>query len=325
LFAGKANSTTSTTASTSENTKYLFLNAEQLKPLGVELSEKGLFYLNKNPKKNSEYTHFIAFHAGENNRACEPQDIHFNPKEIENDPVFKDKNVTNNEIYIKQITNPQGSFQYASHTISGKENENTECIPVAICMSETKIKSRIDTIVFWFYPTKALQRALPKGIKMTDYLMTPKQQPYDGAKEFYKNLSSNAEMWKMLIISLGYGEGGDFPNYPEGGEAFYKYLKENIKYPEALDSKNFKGAIATVVVEFHVEKDGSISRIEPFCYINSDNKTINLDKDNELIVNSCNEEAVHVVKNMPKWIPSKDYEYMSQFRVTLPIIFSLTD
>jgi hypothetical protein len=37
-------------------------------------------------------------------------------------------------------------------------------------MSETKLRSRKDTIVVWFKPTEALQKALPENVRIEDYL-----------------------------------------------------------------------------------------------------------------------------------------------------------
>jgi hypothetical protein len=47
-------------------------------------------------------------------------------------------------------------------------------LPVAICLAETKVKGRNDTIVVWFKPTEALRKALPANIKMEDFLRVRK-------------------------------------------------------------------------------------------------------------------------------------------------------
>jgi hypothetical protein len=43
-------------------------------------------------------------------------------------------------------------------------------------MSETKLRNRNDTLVVWFKPTEALQKALPANINIEDYL---KVRPVD--------------------------------------------------------------------------------------------------------------------------------------------------
>ena len=51
------------TIKTTEKPKYIYLNAEQLHSLGIELSKKGLFYLNCNPQaeENKEYPYLALY------------------------------------------------------------------------------------------------------------------------------------------------------------------------------------------------------------------------------------------------------------------------
>lgn len=49
------------------------------------------------------------------------------------------------------------------------------------------------------------------------------------------------------------------PKFPGGMAAFYKFLGENIKYPEQAKKENIQG---TVFVSFVIEKDGSVSNVK---------------------------------------------------------------
>jgi len=94
------------------------------------------------------------------------------------------------------------------------------------------------------------------------------------------------------------------PSYPGGDEARMKYLRENLKYPQLARESNIDG---TVYIEFVVERDGSISK-----------PTIKRD-----IGGGCGEEALRVVKAMPKWTPGKQRSKPVRTQFILPIKFTL--
>lgn len=94
------------------------------------------------------------------------------------------------------------------------------------------------------------------------------------------------------------------PAYSGGEEAMYKFLSENIKYPQVAKETGIQG---TVIVKFVVEKDGSISDVQLL-------KTIG---------GGCDEEAVRVVKAMPKWKVGKQNGEPVRVYFTLPIKFTL--
>ena len=94
------------------------------------------------------------------------------------------------------------------------------------------------------------------------------------------------------------------PEYPGGMEALYKYLAENIHYPEQAKNDQIQGR---VVISFVVEKDGSIS----------DAKVV------RGIGGGCDEEALRVVNAMPKWTPGKMRGEVVRVNFNLPITFKL--
>jgi protein TonB len=74
------------------------------------------------------------------------------------------------------------------------------------------------------------------------------------------------------------------PMYPGGKDAMAKFIKTNIKYPALADSSKVAG---TVTVSFVVEKTGGISGLEVIKGIGS----------------GCDEEAMRIIRKMPKWYP----------------------
>lgn len=99
---------------------------------------------------------------------------------------------------------------------------------------------------------------------------------------------------------------GTPPSFPGGLDALLKFLGENIQYPETARSANIEGV---VTLSFIVEKDGSIG------------DTILL-KD---IGGGCGQEAIRVVRAMPKWIPGMVDGKPVKVRYTLPVRFRLED
>jgi TonB family protein len=97
----------------------------------------------------------------------------------------------------------------------------------------------------------------------------------------------------------------NFPQFPGGDEARVRYIAGKISYPkEALD----KGIQGTVYVSFIIEKDGSISTVKALKGIGG----------------GCNEEAVRVVREMPKWKPGKQNGKLARVQFTIPIQFKLS-
>ena len=94
------------------------------------------------------------------------------------------------------------------------------------------------------------------------------------------------------------------PEFDGGMEGLYKYLSSNIHYPEKAKEEKIQGR---VFVTFVIEKDGSVS----------DAKVI------RGIGGGCDEEALRVVNNMPKWKPGKQKGKPVRVQYNLPIYFQL--
>ena len=96
----------------------------------------------------------------------------------------------------------------------------------------------------------------------------------------------------------------DQPTFPGGDEARIKYLQDNIHYPEMAKESGIQG---TVYVTFVVEKDGRISNVKILRGIGG----------------GCDEEAVRIIKNMPKWKPGKQRGRAVRAQFNMPIRFVL--
>ena len=96
----------------------------------------------------------------------------------------------------------------------------------------------------------------------------------------------------------------DPPSFQGGEDSLYKWLGINIKYPVEAMSKGISGL---VIIHFVIEKDGSISSPEVLKGIGG----------------GCDEEALRVVKIMPKWKYGKNNGNIVRVAFNLPIKFSL--
>lgn len=92
---------------------------------------------------------------------------------------------------------------------------------------------------------------------------------------------------------------------PIGGmSAFYKYVKKNLEYPRQAKRMGIEGK---VIMQFIVNKDGSIVDAVVLRGIGG----------------GCDEEALRIIKNSPKWQPAKQRGNEVRQRMTFPIYFQL--
>jgi protein TonB len=94
------------------------------------------------------------------------------------------------------------------------------------------------------------------------------------------------------------------PSFPGGTEELYKYLGKAVKYPEMAKDAGISG---TVYVTFEVDKEGNIKDVKVLRGIGG----------------GCDEEAIRVVKAMPKWKPGKQRGKPVRVQFNLPIKFTL--
>lgn len=94
------------------------------------------------------------------------------------------------------------------------------------------------------------------------------------------------------------------PKFPGGIAEFYKFLGENIKYPEAAYQNKIQG---NVFVSFVVEKDGSITNVK-------------VDKG---LGYGTDEEATRVLSVSPNWIAGTQNGKAVRVKYNIPIKFAL--
>jgi periplasmic protein TonB len=96
----------------------------------------------------------------------------------------------------------------------------------------------------------------------------------------------------------------DQPSFPGGEEARIRYLQENLRYPQMAREAGIQG---TVFVTFVVERDGSVTDVRVIRGIGG----------------GCDEEAIRVVRNMPRWQPGRQRGQPVRVQFNMPIRFVL--
>ncbi|MCQ2301339.1 MAG: TonB family protein [Bacteroidales bacterium] len=96
----------------------------------------------------------------------------------------------------------------------------------------------------------------------------------------------------------------NMPTFPGGEKKMLEYVAKNVKYPQLAKEVGTQGR---VFVSFVVEKDGSITNVTILRGIGS----------------GCDEEAIRVVKSMPKWNPGLQCGRAVRVSCNLPINFKL--
>ena len=96
----------------------------------------------------------------------------------------------------------------------------------------------------------------------------------------------------------------EMPAFPGGEAKLMEYVGKNVKYPQIARESGIKGR---VFVSFVVEPDGSVSNVKVLRGIGG----------------GCDEEAMRVVKAMPKWKPGKQRGKAVRVSYMLPVNFQL--
>ncbi|MEI7595793.1 MAG: TonB family protein [Bacteroidota bacterium] len=126
----------------------------------------------------------------------------------------------------------------------------------------------------------------------------------DGTGVDISELNQNTTIADEAVAAEVFTVVEQMPEFPGGQEDLYKYLGENIKYPEIAKQSGISGR---VFVSFVVEPNGSVSNIKILRGIGG----------------GCDEEAVRVIKGMPKWKSGKQNGKPVRVSFNLPVNFQL--
>ena len=96
----------------------------------------------------------------------------------------------------------------------------------------------------------------------------------------------------------------NYPEFPGGMKAFYKYVGDNMNYPTQAIRMGIEGR---VYVQFVVDKEGNLSEVKAIRGIGA----------------GCDQEAERVLRESPRFIPGKQRGRPVKVRMVMPIVFKL--
>jgi periplasmic protein TonB len=144
-------------------------------------------------------------------------------------------------------------------------------------------------------PPEEVKPIEPTPVKKEEEVKTDTAGKGDGSQGFGPGTGENTGLATVIDV---------YPRYPGGDESRLYFLRKNIRYPEAAIKAGVQGV---VMVVFIIEMDGSLSNVEV----------------GKGIGGGCDEEALRVVKRMPKWEPAKRGGRAVRLMIRMPIVFRI--
>lgn len=123
-------------------------------------------------------------------------------------------------------------------------------------------------------------------------------------------MTDMTQLSEMVVVGYGAQAGESLPPtadlaHPEiGNRAFKQYLEKNIRFPELAKINKVEGR---VTVEFTIEPNGSLTNFNVIRGIGS----------------GCDEELIRLIKEGPKWIPTKKDNVAVQDKAKVGLKFEL--
>ena len=190
-------------------------------------------------------------------------------------------------VYVQFVVNKDGSLSDAKILRSPDKALSQEAIRVVKAMPKWKPAQNKGKVVRSYFRLPIIFK-LP-GTQKTETITgqgtQPKPVEETADNEIYDNPVTEAE-------------------FPGGMQAEFKWIADHLKDPEECKAKEIQG---NVYVQFVVNEDGSLSDAK---ILRSPDKALS-------------QEAVRVVKAMPKWKPAKQGEKAVRSYFRLPIVFKL--
>lgn len=125
-----------------------------------------------------------------------------------------------------------------------------------------------------------------------------------------KDLQSKADSTTQKVVTPAASDNQTFdvveqmPEFPGGMRAGLEFMARNLKYPTKAQEAGKQGR---VIVQFIVQKDGSLSDLHVLCAVDP----------------WLDAEAIRVISIMPKWKPGMQDGKAVAVKYTMPVTFAL--
>jgi TonB family protein len=197
----------------------------------------------------------------------------------------------------------QKAVSHCGYSVANGISHSTLKNRINMMLTNKKSTSKSWIKVFALLPIVGLALAL-NAETVNDYVYKEEQQQPQ-AKVVKKGKKVVVKAKKPEEAEKPFDVVEQMPEFPGGMPELMKFLQENVKYPEEAMKNGIQGR---VLIQFIVEKDGSISEAKV------------IKKVNELL----DAEALRVIGEMPKWTPGKQKGQEVRVKFVLPVTFRLS-
>jgi TonB family protein len=118
-----------------------------------------------------------------------------------------------------------------------------------------------------------------------------------------KMLTQNVSFGTLTAYHI-YSVIEQLPTFMDGQASISQYISSHLEYPKEAIKNKIEG---TVILRFIIDRDGNVTKPTVFKGIGG----------------GCDEEAIRIISNMPKWKPGKQNGKTVSVWYTLPIYFKL--
>ncbi|MDD4921984.1 MAG: TonB family protein [Bacteroidales bacterium] len=123
-------------------------------------------------------------------------------------------------------------------------------------------------------------------------------------KEIKGSNQANQPGEAKKIVKTPLNKAEQIPQFPGGDIKLFAFIRENLRYPNSAVENKIEGR---VTIRFVVSETGEITNVEVLRSLDP----------------ACDNEAMRVIKLMPKWTPGKENGEDVPVYFTLPILFKL--
>lgn len=199
---------------------------------------------------------------------------------------------------VKEIGNSQNEIAEKIYFISGQIKSE-----IFYFLDINEKKKRIGKSSFW-YESGEIKNEIyfENGEKNGEFLSYWKNGKLKRKDYFKKGKFKNGECWNENGEKVKHYDFEIRAKYPGGQDKMYQFIRKNLKYPPLSKKHNLGGK---VVVDFKINTDGSVYDLKIVEGINSE----------------LGEEAIRIIKNMPKWKPAYQDGIAVSVKYRIPIMF----
>lgn len=197
----------------------------------------------------------------------------------------------------KNKTEKDTSAKISAESVATRSTEMVDTAAVEAPALKSTVK---------FVPPK-VEKGLKTTIKFTAPVITKEKNTSGAIANVYKTSDATIVVTDVVVDSSKVVYSADeMPKFPGDVPAMIKFISENLHYPAASAELGIEGR---VIVRFVVTKTGEVA-----------NAKIVRGMDE-----ACNNEAIRVVKAMPKWKPGTVKGVPVDVYFTLPFTFKLSN